>query len=553
MITFKAAVASCPRKSGNHNSDNFYFNSKFITEDLTASQVMLAHKKEQSGVQMYAVTDGSAAETYQEEISLMLVRGLKKFHARLIENPDADALSVIEQYNKDAYNAAKKRSLAGENHPNSSLGLMCIKDDSLVFTNTGNVRIYRIRKGVVELFSVDHTQAQRMVELGLMTSEKALTHPQRKKLTQFFGVLPDELSFKPVVFEEYAKAGDLYVICSCGCYENVSIARMAEISEECESAADFVRTVFAEAAAAGVRDDITVLAVKAERAKDVAAPVSGSGVRASAHVGGVGAAVAATAATATVATTADKTAVTASKNGNAVADKSSKSSRPVSNAARKAKVEESKATEQPASFMTTIKAFFGLGDEDDGEKIWPALIVFLVCLVLVVILTIYGIKIYNKNQDPEPTYYNPYGTFEPVDYGTPTPSPTGTPGVDGTATTGPTSGTQTDAPINTGGTVTNAPTATAPTTNAPTTSAPTTSAPESSTAAPTEPTEEPSAEPTTEPTTEPDTDPTTAPSTEPTETPAESTVPTTAPTDPPVEPDPSDEPVQSPDDQSGTT
>lgn len=534
MITFKAAVASCPRKSGDHNSDNFYFNSKFITEDLTASQVMLAHKKEQSGVQMYAVTDGNAAEKYQEEISLMLVRGLKKFHARLIEHPDEDALSIIEQYNKDAYAAAKKRSLANENHPSSSLGLMCIKDDSLVFTNTGNVRIYRIRKGVVELFSVDHTQAQRMVELGLMTSEKALTHPQRKKLTQYFGVLPDELSFKPVVFEEYAKAGDLYVICSCGCYENVSISRMAEISEECESVADFVKAVFAEAAGAGVRDDITVLAVKAER-KEVAAPVSGSGVRASAHVAGTAGAAVTAAGAAAVAT---KKTAEASKTATATTVKTAKCTGPVSNADRKAKAEENKNAKQPVSFMTSIKSFFGLGEEESGEKIWPALVVFLVCLVLVIILTIYGIKIYNKNQDPEPTYYNPYGTFEPVDYGTPTPSPTGSPDLGGTETDAPTDGTETDAPINTDSTVTNAPTTEAPTTTAPATSDPSTESPTQTEAPSTEEPSQTEAPSTDAPATE-------APSTEAPSTEAPSTE---APaTSEPAGEDPTAEPTATPD------
>ena len=135
MVTFRAAVASCPRKSGNHNSDNFYFNSKFITEDLMASQVMLAHKKSQDGIQMYAVTDGSSANAYKDEISLMLVRGLKKFHARLIDDPDLDPVKVIDEYNRDAYAAAKRRSLANESRPNSSLALMYINGRSLVFSN----------------------------------------------------------------------------------------------------------------------------------------------------------------------------------------------------------------------------------------------------------------------------------------------------------------------------------------------------------------------------------------------------------------------------------
>jgi len=533
MITFKAAVASCPRKSGNHNSDNFYFNSKFITEDLTSSQVLLAHKKEQTGVQMYAVTDGNSADTYKEEISLMLVRGLKKFHARLLEDPNLNALDIIDEYNREAYAAAKRRSAANEKKPNSSLGLVYIDGRYMVFSNTGNVRIYRIRDGVAELFSVDHTQAQKMVELGLMTSEKAVTSPQRKKLTQYFGVMPEELSFKPVVFEEEAEAGDLYVLCSCGCYENVSAARMAEISDECDTAADFVKTVFAEAVSGGAREDITVLAIKAENPAKVVPPVAPNGsVTASAHYAGAAAVGA----------------------GAAMASKASKSSKPVSNAERKAVAENEEAEEKPATFSESVKAFFGIGtskDGENGEQIWPALLVFIVCLILVIILTVYGIKIYNKNKDPEPTVYDPYGTVAPTDV--PTPIPTAPSEPDSTLAPIITDGTQTIAPIVTPGTQTTAPTTEAPaTTTAPSTEAPSTEAPTTEpTDEPTaEPTDEPTTEPTTEPSTEPSTEPTTAPSTEPTTEPT--TEPSTAPTTEPST-EPSDEPAQPTDDQSGTT
>ena len=460
MITFKAAVASCPKKSGNHNSDNFYFNSKFITEELTSSQVMLAHKKEQTGIQMYAVTDGNAADSYKDEISLMLVRGLKKFHARMIDSPDADALDIIDDYNREAYAAAKKRSAAHDKKPNSSLGLMYINGRSLIFTNTGNVRIYRIRDGVAELFSVDHTQAQKMVEIGLMTPEKAITSPQRKKLTQYFGVMPEELSFKPVVFEETATAGDLYVICSCGCYENVSAARMAEISDECEGVADFVKAVFAEAVSVGAREDITVLAVMAEDPNKVIPPVVSAPTRVSAHS----------------APESVKTPERVPVKKNTTTDIYD---------------EDGLLDEAPqsGSLSDSIKSFFGIGTSKDGEnseQIWPALLVFLVCLILVIILTVYGIKIYNKNKAPEPNGDTPYGTFAP----TPTPDATEVPEVpEGTnsgiinnsATIAPTGGaTSTTKPTATSGTssTTSTPSATtAPSTEAPSTEVPSTEAP----------------------------------------------------------------------------
>ena len=478
MVTFRAAVASCPRKSGDHNGDNFYFNSKFITEELTSSQVMLAHKKSQNGIQMYAVTDGNMAEEYKDEISLMLVRGLKKYHARLIDDPDLYAVDVIDEYNREAYAAAKRRSLANEKRPFSSLGLMYINGESLAFSNTGNVRIYRIRDGVAEMFSVDHTQAQKMVELGLMTSDRAATHPQRKKLTQFFGVMPDEVSFRPVVFEEKAESGDVYVLCSSGCYENVSMARMAEISDESDTVADFVKTVFAEAASAGCREDITVLAVKAEDPNAVVMPIGDShSHNVSAHSDDAAAAAAATGATAVVGT-----------------KKSGTASKPISNAEKKAQKSEknssskktSKNTANSVSVLASIKSFLGIGDSKDGEnneKIWPALLVFVVCLVLIIVLTVYGIKIYNSNKKSDPmTGYTPYGTVSTDTEASDTASSeTELPTVENTATPDGTNATTapavTDNITNTAVPVTEVPATEAPVTEAPVTEAPVTEAP----------------------------------------------------------------------------
>ena len=42
MITYKAAVASAPGGKSTHNSDNFYFNTRYLTEDLAESQVLFA-------------------------------------------------------------------------------------------------------------------------------------------------------------------------------------------------------------------------------------------------------------------------------------------------------------------------------------------------------------------------------------------------------------------------------------------------------------------------------------------------------------------------------
>ena len=70
-MVYKAAAATCPGKKKSYNSNNFYLNSKYITEEYCSSQVLLTQKREQKGLQLYAVSEGYGADLYQDEASLI--------------------------------------------------------------------------------------------------------------------------------------------------------------------------------------------------------------------------------------------------------------------------------------------------------------------------------------------------------------------------------------------------------------------------------------------------------------------------------------------------
>ena len=86
MYLYRAAVASSPGKGKDHNSDNFYFNSKIITEELASSQVLLSHKKDQKGLQIYAVADGTTTDLFRNEPAFLAMKKLKDCHGKLLES-----------------------------------------------------------------------------------------------------------------------------------------------------------------------------------------------------------------------------------------------------------------------------------------------------------------------------------------------------------------------------------------------------------------------------------------------------------------------------------
>ena len=87
---YRAVAATCPGNSKEYNSNNIYLNSKYITEEYKASEVLLRQKKEQEGLQFYAITEGFGAERYADEASLIAVKKLEALQKNVADNEIRD-------------------------------------------------------------------------------------------------------------------------------------------------------------------------------------------------------------------------------------------------------------------------------------------------------------------------------------------------------------------------------------------------------------------------------------------------------------------------------
>ena len=87
---------------------------------------------------------------------------------------------------------------------------------------SGDSRLYRVRGGRIAQLSRDHTEAQELVDKGVLRADEARTWPRRNIVTRALGVhdVP-ELDIDHGVLE----AGDMFVICSDGLTAHVSDER----------------------------------------------------------------------------------------------------------------------------------------------------------------------------------------------------------------------------------------------------------------------------------------------------------------------------------------
>jgi serine/threonine protein phosphatase PrpC len=87
--------------------------------------------------------------------------------------------------------------------------------DRALWSHVGDSRLYRLRRGTLELLTADDSVVQRMVDAGLLTAAQADVHPQKNQLIAALGI-EDEVEphtlAEPVALQE----GDAFLLCSDG-------------------------------------------------------------------------------------------------------------------------------------------------------------------------------------------------------------------------------------------------------------------------------------------------------------------------------------------------
>jgi serine/threonine protein phosphatase PrpC len=101
-------------------------------------------------------------------------------------------------------------------------GLLMVVTDytKIIWVVAGNIRMYHLRQGKVNLRSKDQTIAQVMLDAGNLTETELYRRNERNGLICFLGTLGE---FKPVVSQAYRlQDGDQLLICNINFWENLT-------------------------------------------------------------------------------------------------------------------------------------------------------------------------------------------------------------------------------------------------------------------------------------------------------------------------------------------
>lgn len=204
---------------------------------------------------LFAVADGVGGAQAGEIASRLAAATLEE------RAPGALGADTLAALILEANNRIYTRSLGDPAATGMGTVMTALLVDEMAGTiavgHVGDSRAYRIRAGVLEQLTPDHSLVGELVRAGRLSSEEAEQHPHRSVITRAVGTEPIVEVHTDVLD---ALPGDLYLICSDGLTDLVRDERMLELlasSEDDPEAA--VQSLVDAANAAGGIDNITVV------------------------------------------------------------------------------------------------------------------------------------------------------------------------------------------------------------------------------------------------------------------------------------------------------
>lgn len=236
-----------------NNEDNFYLQGQIRAHlDELQSRACGTFEEEQT---LFAVADGMGGMAHGELASLAAVQALEPCAMETVRE------TVQASVGRANAEICRAQVLAGR-QMGTTLAALYLDGKKAVACNIGDSRAYLLRNGELVRLTVDHNQAQMMVDLGLLTAEEAKKHPGRHALTQFIGIPADTMVIEPHFAAEIeVQPGDVFLLCSDGLTDGIEDDELPDLLSENEEPMTIADCLVHLALDRGGRDNITVLVV----------------------------------------------------------------------------------------------------------------------------------------------------------------------------------------------------------------------------------------------------------------------------------------------------
>lgn len=141
----------------------------------------------------------------------------------------------------------------------STLVLLVALGDQAVCLWAGDSRLYRLRDGVLDMISRDHSYVQDLIDNAMLSEEEARVHPRANVVTRAVGVF-EQLDLAEVSLQ--VQPGDNFLLCSDGLNKTADDSELRDVLSHTDPYA-IVRSLVHLGLTRGAPDNITAVAIRA--------------------------------------------------------------------------------------------------------------------------------------------------------------------------------------------------------------------------------------------------------------------------------------------------
>ena len=240
MTWLLRSACCCSRgKIRARNEDNFFFDGENLPEENSGLEKTLVLTGPLWKDRVLAVFDGMGGERFGHTAAYTAAEAMKSLK-------DEDPEQIIQQLNLRVFHKAQSLFTS---RMGCTAAMLFFRKGCLTVCNLGDSRIFRLRDGVLEQLSQDHTDEALLRQRGISA---------KPRLTQHLGIDPEELYLVPYVAEQALRFADRYLICSDGLTDMVPTEQIGALLQK-GSAATAAQALTQAALDGGGRDNITVI------------------------------------------------------------------------------------------------------------------------------------------------------------------------------------------------------------------------------------------------------------------------------------------------------
>jgi len=211
-----------------------------------------------AGTHLFLVADGMGGHAGGDVASSLATQAVTAVADERFESIEIAQERLVESVK----NSAAELIEAVREHPDLSgmgttVSALLRHNNQVVIAHIGDSRIYRLRGGILEQITTDHTFVQKLVETGRITPEEALVHPRRNVLMRVLGDVAGSVDVDTAVLD--TEPGDRWMLCSdglCGYATENAIANVLESEPDAAKAAGKLINLALER---GAPDNVTVV------------------------------------------------------------------------------------------------------------------------------------------------------------------------------------------------------------------------------------------------------------------------------------------------------